>query len=115
VLVQREMESWRVPIASIAPIPPGQFAPPNAVPADGRWQRHKRQLVSKGRSGRLVPVYHRAHWAPARDRAFLAGFEPRLLLQWENQLATNKRAQPRLRISAVVTGSSTFKSTGHSR
>jgi hypothetical protein len=29
VLVQREMESWRGPLASIAPIPPGLFAPPN--------------------------------------------------------------------------------------
>src|SRR5215471_3844872 len=27
VLVQREMESWRAPLASIVPIAPGQFAP----------------------------------------------------------------------------------------
>src|SRR5262245_15055912 len=29
VLVQREMESWRAPLASISPIAPGQLAPAN--------------------------------------------------------------------------------------
>jgi hypothetical protein len=28
---QREMESWRAALADIAPIPPGQFAPPKTV------------------------------------------------------------------------------------
>jgi len=33
VLVQREMESWRAPLASIAPFSAGQFAPPNGAAA----------------------------------------------------------------------------------
>jgi hypothetical protein len=35
VLVQREMESWRAPLASITPFSACQFAPPNAVAAGG--------------------------------------------------------------------------------
>jgi len=34
-LVQREMESWRAPLASIAPITPGRFAPPKVMAAGG--------------------------------------------------------------------------------
>jgi hypothetical protein len=36
VLVQREMESGRAPLASITPIPRGQFAPPEAWRSGGR-------------------------------------------------------------------------------
>ena len=36
VLVQREMESGRAPLASITPIPRGQFAPPEAWRPGGR-------------------------------------------------------------------------------
>jgi hypothetical protein len=35
LLVQREMESWRAPLASIAPIPADQFASQKAVAACG--------------------------------------------------------------------------------
>src|SRR5262249_50225197 len=52
VLVQREMESWRTPLASIAPIPPGQFAPPKAVAAGRKGQRLATGF--KRRSGWLV-------------------------------------------------------------
>jgi hypothetical protein len=53
VLVQREMESWRAPLASIAPIPPAKFATPSGG-GRRKGQRLKLQLVSKGRSGWLV-------------------------------------------------------------
>src|SRR5438105_9409312 len=53
VLVQREMESWRAPLASIAPIPPGKFATPSGG-GRRKGQRLKLQLVSEGRSGWLV-------------------------------------------------------------
>jgi ankyrin repeat protein len=46
VLVQREMESWRAPLSSIAPILPGDFATEKQWrPAEG--QRLNLQLVSK--------------------------------------------------------------------
>ena len=48
VLVQREMESGRAPLASITPIPRGQFAPPEAVAA---WR--------KGASGRNRNWFHK--------------------------------------------------------
>src|ERR1700722_6844729 len=53
VLVQRETESWRAPIASMAPIPTGKFATPSGA-GRRKGQRLKLQLVSKGRSGWLV-------------------------------------------------------------
>jgi hypothetical protein len=54
VLVQREMESWRAPLASIAPIPPGQFAAPKTCGGRRQGQRLKLQLVQKRRSGWLA-------------------------------------------------------------
>ena len=39
VLVQREVESWRAPVASITLFSLGHFAPPNAVAAGGTGSR----------------------------------------------------------------------------
>ena len=51
VLVQRETESWRAPLASITPFLSGKFAPPNASGGRRKGQRLAMQLVSKRRSG----------------------------------------------------------------
>jgi hypothetical protein len=48
VLVQREMESWRAPLVTIAPIPPGQFAPLKTVAAGGRGSDGNCNWFQKG-------------------------------------------------------------------
>jgi hypothetical protein len=54
VPVQREMESGSASLGSIAPIPPGQFAPPKPVAAGGRAATET-DTGFKKKSGCLVP------------------------------------------------------------
>jgi hypothetical protein len=54
VLVQREMESGRARLASITPIPRGQFAPPEACRPDGSVAAWR-----KGASGRNGNWFHK--------------------------------------------------------
>jgi hypothetical protein len=63
VLVQREMESWRAPVASIPPIPPGRFAPPKAVAASGRGSDRNGNWFQK-KSRLAGPIHHRARSTP---------------------------------------------------
>jgi hypothetical protein len=46
----------------------------------------------------VVPIQHRARWAPAVDRVLRDSYASlkRLILQWKNQLATKRMSNPRL-------------------
>jgi hypothetical protein len=68
VRVQREMESWRAPLASIVPFPPGQFA--RFSPPKKSWRPAAERSATETATGfkreiRLAgPIHHRG----ARDR-----------------------------------------------
>ena len=81
VLVQREMDSGRAPLVSIASIPTGQFAPPKAwLPAEAPETAtgFKKEIRLAG------PMHHRARSALGiAIRGSEARLKQRLLRQWK--------------------------------
>jgi hypothetical protein len=66
VLVQREMESWRAPLASIAPIPAGPVCT-----AESNGDRRKAATETATGFKKEIkfagPIHHRARSTPAVD------------------------------------------------
>lgn len=78
VLVQREMESGRAPLASITPIPRGQFAPPEA------W-----------RPGGRVPSGRNRNWFHKKGNQLGGSHSPQVALRSGKQLARKRVSNTR--------------------